>query len=37
MPSKYSPGGALAHEGINFISGLDENGHVITKVESGLY
>lgn len=37
MPSKYSPGGALAHEGINFISGLDENGHTITKVESGHY
>lgn len=37
MPSKYLPGGKLAHEGINFVSGNDENGYPITRVEVGDY
>lgn len=37
MPSKYLPGGKLAHEGINFIPGIDESNYPIMKVEVGDY
>ena len=37
MPAKYLPGGKKASEGINFVSGTDEKGFPIMKVESGDY
>ena len=37
MPAKYLPGGKKASEGINFVSGTDEKGFPIMKVESGGY
>lgn len=37
MPSKYLPGGKLAHEGIDFVPGIDKNGYSIMKVEVGDY
>ncbi|CAG8766772.1 28607_t:CDS:1, partial [Racocetra persica] len=37
MPAKYLPGGKKAHEGINFVTGTDEKGFSIMRVESGDY
>jgi chloramphenicol 3-O-phosphotransferase len=37
MPNKYLPGGKLAHERINFVPEINEDGYQIMKVESGEY
>lgn len=37
MSAKYLPGGKKAHEGINFVSGTDEKGFPVVKVERGDY
>ena len=37
MPPKYLPFGEKAHEGIQFISGIDKEGFPIVEIQTGSY